>query len=116
MRIDQLNRQHLLAERVAEPLVPLDIAADAIAREQRRPAEQGITGALEESSLGEALNLKTVGGHPVVKMWRLAGADFVTKASAKKAIVEYQSRIGGENQIGQPGLRRHQLYLDAQAH
>ena len=72
-RVDQLQRQDLDAEPLAEPLVAPHVAADAVAGEQRLAAEQGVAGPLEVAALGgRCSTVEAVRGEPGVEVRRLA--------------------------------------------
>jgi len=58
------------------------------------------------------LDREIVGREPGVEMRRLAGTDLVTERRAEEAIQEDQASIGGEHQVRQAGLWRHQLDHD----
>src|SRR5262249_56847426 len=90
-------------------LMAAHVAADAIAGEQRSAAEERIARSLEVHSFLQMFHREAVRAEPSVKIGCLAGADFMAKARAEKALAIHQAGVGRENQIGQTRLRRHQL-------
>jgi len=53
-------------------------------------------------------------GEPGVKDGRLARSFAIAKSRAVERIAEHEPRIGRENKIGQTGLRRHDIDLNAE--
>ena len=71
-RIDELQRQYLATQDFAEVLMALDIAADAIARVERRTAEQRVPRSLEEPPFRQMFHGEAVFREPGVEPRRLA--------------------------------------------
>ena len=63
-RVDQLQRQDLDAQPLADPLVAPHVAAEPVAGEQRLAAEQRIAGPLEVVALGEVDDLEPATPRP----------------------------------------------------
>src|SRR6185437_7939226 len=95
--IDQLQRQYLFLQCTAEILMPLHIAANAIAGEQRRTTKQGISCSLEVHPFRQMLDAEAVRREPSIEVRRLAGTFFMAKPRAEKSLAEHQARIRREH-------------------
>ena len=101
-------------QHITQVQMPGRVAANAIAREQDRPTEQRVPRPLEINPLRQMLDAETMLGKPGVKARRLTLPFWMGEARAEEAVAEHQPRVGSEDEIGQPRLRRHQLDLHAE--
>ena len=100
-RVDQLHRQDLDAQPLADPLVAPHVAAEPIAGEQRLAAEQGVAGPLEVHRPPAGRRPRTRAPRPASKSRRLPLADAVTEPRAEEQVAEDQPGVGREDQVGQ---------------
>src|SRR5262245_55214892 len=94
--------------------MPFDVAANAIAGKQRGSAEEGVPGAFKVHRRRKVFDRKTMLRKPDIEVRRLTSPNVVTKGGAKKPVSKDQASIGGEDEVRQSLMRRHQFNGDAE--
>src|SRR5881227_1762186 len=95
VRIDEFKRQHFASQSVAEPLLAFDLAANAVAGDERFATEEGVAGALEEAAFRQVLDHETVFVKP-------GGAERLFALPLNMA----EMREDGSPLVNQGGVRR----------
>src|SRR5262249_2506805 len=101
---------------LAQILMTGSVTADAVAGEKCLSAKQGVAGAFKVHPFRQVFDYKAIFGKPGIEEGRLAGPNLMAKSGAEKSPAEYKPGVGREHQVGQPGLRGHQLDLYAKLH
>ena len=99
-RVDQLERQDLDAQPLADPLVAAHIAAKPVAGDQRLAAKEGVAGPFEVVARRELDDLEPAAPGPAFKVRRFALPHAVSEPRADEEIAKDQAGIGREDQVG----------------
>src|SRR5690606_24347271 len=95
--VDQLHRQDLDAQLLADPLMALNVASKAIAGEEDVAAKEGVAGALEAPSLREPKDPKPRVLRPTLENGRLASSNAVAKPGRDEHVPINETGVGGED-------------------
>src|SRR5262249_28732646 len=99
--IDELDRQDLDVEEVADPHMAFGIAPEPIARVERLAAEEGIARPPEMGPGRQRPHPEPVLPRPALEVRRLALPDSEPEPRAHEELVVDQARVGGEDQVRQ---------------
>src|SRR5581483_9150647 len=100
-RIDQFERQYQALQHFAQVLVSGNITANAVAGKENRPAKEGVASAFEIEIFRQVLHAEAVLRKPGFEEGRFTCTHVVPKTRAEKPILEYQSGIGGKDEVRQ---------------
>ncbi len=109
-RVDQLERQDLHAQPLADPLVAAHVATKSVARDKRLTAKQRVAGPFKIVSSRELDDLETPALRPGFKIMGFPLPDSVPEPRADEEIAKDQAGICSEYQVGKPRHRLDQVH------
>ena len=113
-RINQFHGDGETAEHLCHGAMRLDIRTKLITAKEHVGSKQSVAFAFEIKIVGQPVHFVAVLFHPLSKERLLTSAFFVAKVTWNEFATNGQAGIGGENHVGQAGLRRNQMNLGMQ--
>jgi len=110
----QLDRNDQAIQQLPEPLVRADIGPEPVTAEQYVSAEQRVSFAFEQQSLGQRHHFISMVAKPLLKVLLFPAPFFEPEIARNEFRPNHQTSIGGEDHVRETGLGLHQLNVAAE--